>query len=78
MSAPAVKGGIVALAAVAFLLFVGVAIHEWNYAADHPYRYGPAKVIATGALAGAVLSVAVGLAVLGIGKSRFNESDQGG
>ena len=50
-----------ALAAVAAVVFVGVTIDELSYASNHPYAYGPAKVIAWGAGAGAVLSVAVGL-----------------
>lgn len=41
------------------LLFVGVAIHEWSYKADHPYAYGPAVVITVAALAGALLAGAV-------------------
>jgi hypothetical protein len=56
-------GAVVALSLVAFVLFAYVAIHELGYASDHPYAYGPAKVIATGAGAGALLSLAV--AVLG-------------
>lgn len=47
------------LTPVAGVLFAGVALHEWLYANDHPYAYGPAKVIAVAALAGAVLSVGV-------------------
>jgi hypothetical protein len=50
-----------ALALVAAVVFVGVAVHELNYASDHPYAYGPAKVIAWGAVAGGLLGVAMGL-----------------
>jgi hypothetical protein len=50
-----------ALAVVAAVGFIGVAIHEFSYASDHPYAYGPAKVIAWGGCAGAVLCVAVAL-----------------
>jgi hypothetical protein len=39
-----------------------VATTEVNYASDHPYAYGPAKVIAWAAAGGAILSVAGGLA----------------
>lgn len=41
------------------MAFAGVAVTEWSYAIAHPYAYGPAKVIATGAAAGAVLALAV-------------------
>jgi hypothetical protein len=54
-------GGVIALAVVAAIVFVGVLIQELTYVSDHPYAYGPAKVIAWGAGAGAALSVAVGL-----------------
>jgi hypothetical protein len=54
-------GAVVALAAVAAVIFVGVTIEELSYASSHPYAYGPAKVIAWGASAGALLSVAVAL-----------------
>lgn len=42
-------------------VFVSVMVEEFAYASGHPYAYGPAKVIAWGAGAGAVLSLAVGL-----------------
>jgi hypothetical protein len=61
MSRTSLIGAVIALAAVAAIVFVGVLIQELTYASDHPYAYGPAKVIAWGAGAGAVLSVAVGL-----------------
>lgn len=61
-------GGVIALAVVACITFMGVAINEWVYASDHPYEYGPAKVIATGAVAGAVLSAAVGLLALAVAR----------
>lgn len=54
-------GVVIALAIVAAAVFAGVAIHELNYASSHPYKYGPAHVIAWGAGAGALLSVAVAL-----------------
>jgi hypothetical protein len=60
-SRPAVGGFVLALAAVAAVVFIGVAVHELNYAGDHPYAYGPAKVIAWAAAGGAALSVAVAL-----------------
>jgi hypothetical protein len=63
MSRSALVGAVIALSVVAAVVFVGVAVHELNYASGHPYAYGPAKVIAWGAGAGALLSVAV--AVLG-------------
>jgi hypothetical protein len=56
----ALGGAVIAMSAVAALVFLGVAIHELNYASGHPYAYGPAKVIAWAAGAGALLSLAVG------------------
>ncbi len=57
-------GAVAAVAVVAALVFLGVGIHELSYAGDHPYAYGPAKVIAWGAGAGALLGLAVaGLAI---------------
>jgi hypothetical protein len=55
------SGAAVALALVAALVFAGVAVNELSYASAHPYAYGPAKVIATAAGAGALLSLAVAL-----------------
>jgi hypothetical protein len=57
----ALGGVVLALAIIAAIGFVAVAIHEFGYASDHPYAFGPAKVIAWGALAGAVLAIAVAL-----------------
>jgi hypothetical protein len=54
-------GTVVILAIVAAIIFAGVGVHELNYASNHPYAYGPAKVIAWGAGAGLILSVAVAL-----------------
>ncbi len=59
----ALTGFALALAAVAGLVFAGVAVHELNYASAHPYAYGPAKVIAWAACAGALLSVSFVLMV---------------
>lgn len=61
-------GAVGVLAVVAFLVFAGVAVDELSYASSHPYRYGPAKVIASAAAGGAVLAVA--LALLAVGLSR--------
>jgi hypothetical protein len=60
-SRPAIAGFVIALAIVGAAVFAGVAIHELQYASDHRYRYGPAKVIASCSAGGVVLSVAVGL-----------------
>lgn len=49
----------IACAAIGFVIFVGVGITEINYVAGHPNAYGPAKVIAWGAGAGALLSAAI-------------------
>jgi hypothetical protein len=62
----ALLGGVIALAGVALVGFVGVCVTELNYASDHPFQYGPAKVIATAAGSGAVLSAAVGLLAFGL------------
>jgi hypothetical protein len=58
---PAVGGFVLALAAVAAVVFVGVAVHELDYASDHPHAYGPAKVIAWAGASGAALAGAVAL-----------------
>jgi hypothetical protein len=54
-------GAVMTLATVAGIVSVIVVIEELTYVSHHPYAYGPAKVIAWGAGAGAVLAVAVGL-----------------
>ncbi|HMM49794.1 MAG TPA: hypothetical protein PKE32_09335 [Miltoncostaeaceae bacterium] len=59
MNRSALLGAVIALAAVACLLFFSVMVQELNYAADHPFRYGPAKIIATAGGAGALLALAV-------------------
>lgn len=51
-------GTSIALAVVAAAVFAGVAIHELNYVADHPDRYGPAKAITWAAGGGTMLSLA--------------------
>jgi hypothetical protein len=61
MNRGSVGGAVIALAVIAAVVFAGVAIHELNYASGHPHAYGPAKVIAWGGGAGAVLSIAVAL-----------------
>jgi hypothetical protein len=55
----ALGGAVMALAVVAGVGFVAVALHEFTYASNHPYAYGPANVIAWGGCAGAVLCAAV-------------------
>lgn len=47
------------LAASAAAVFAGVAIQELSYVSSHPYRYGPAKVVAWAAGGGVLLSAAV-------------------
>jgi hypothetical protein len=69
MTRSAIAGAAVALAVVAGIAFVVVAIHEFNYASDHPYAYGPAKVIAWGGCAGAVLCIAVALLAFALTRS---------
>lgn len=63
MTAKFIGKVVAALASASAAGFLAVAIHEFNYANSHPFAYGPAKVIAWGALAGVVL--AVGVALLG-------------
>jgi hypothetical protein len=55
----AVFGAVAAVGLLAALVFAGVGVHELSYASDHPHAYGPAKVIAWGAGAGALLAFAV-------------------
>jgi hypothetical protein len=61
MNRSTLVGAVMALAVVSAIVFFGVAGHELNYANAHPYAYGPAKVIAWGAAAGGLLSIAVGI-----------------
>lgn len=70
MNSSAVAGFVAALTVVALIIFAGVAITEIGYVADHPYRYGPAKVIAWSAGGGAVLSLAVAILAVRLGRSQ--------
>jgi hypothetical protein len=72
MTRSALGGAVIVIAVIAAIVFGGVGLHELNYASDHPYAYGPAKVIAWGAGAGALLSVAVG--ILGLALARSSQS----
>jgi len=56
---PKVRASVVILALASAVVFVGVAVTEINYVSGHPYAYGPAKVIAWAAGAGACISLAV-------------------
>jgi uncharacterized integral membrane protein len=58
----------IVLAVVAAFFFLNVANTEFSYASDHPHAFGPAKVIASGAVGGVILAVAV--AVLAWGSRR--------
>jgi RsiW-degrading membrane proteinase PrsW (M82 family) len=53
----ALSGMVIAGACV--LVFFVIGVHELDYASNHPGQYGPAKVIAWAAFAGAALSSAV-------------------
>ncbi len=44
---------------VSGLLFAVVALDEWSYAREHPYRSGPAVNIALASLAGLGIAVAL-------------------
>lgn len=61
MRTSALFGAVLALAAIAAVVLFGVALHELNYASDHPFQYGPAKVIASASGAGALLAIAVAI-----------------
>lgn len=61
MSRSSIGGAVIAIATISAIVFIGVAVHELNYASGHPYAYGPAKVIAWGAGAGALACVAIAL-----------------
>lgn len=67
---PALLGAVVTLCVAACVIFVGVLVTEINYVNDHPFRYGPAKVIAWAAGAGALLSAAVGIHAIASLRSR--------
>jgi hypothetical protein len=69
MSVQTIVGAVIAIAVVAFLGFVGVAVTEFSYAAAHPFRYGPAKVIAWSGVSGAALSAAVALLAIAVLRS---------
>jgi hypothetical protein len=62
-------GAVAALAVVACIVFVGVGVTELNYVSGHRYAYGPAKVIAWGAGAGALLAAAVALLAISLARS---------
>jgi hypothetical protein len=70
VSAQGIYGTVLALAAVAAVVLIGVAVHELSYASNHPHAFGPAKVIAWGAAAAALLAVAVGLLAFALGRER--------
>ena len=61
MNRGTLAGVVMTLALLAGVAFIGVAAYELSYASDHPFRYGPAKVIAAAAGAGALLSAGVAL-----------------
>jgi hypothetical protein len=74
---------VIALAVVAAVVFVGVGVPpcalgrtgragELLYASNHPYAYGPAKVIAWGAGAGTLLSVAIVLLAFGLTRTEHH------
>ena len=58
----AAAGFSLGLALVAGFVFIGVGLTELSYVSDHPYAYGPAKVIAWAAGGGLALAVAVTVA----------------
>lgn len=70
------SGAVIALALLAAIVFIGVAVNELSYASSHAYAYGPAKVIAWAACAGAVLSVAVSLLAYAAIRETESRSDR--
>lgn len=66
MPSRAIAGAALAFAAMAAIVLAGVAVHELDYAADHPFRYGPAKVIALSSGGGVALAIAAGLLAIGV------------
>jgi hypothetical protein len=70
LSRGALAGAAIVLAALAAVAFAGVAIHELQYASDHRFAYGPAKVIATAAGAGVLVSLAVAALALAAARDR--------
>ncbi len=61
---------VICLAVAAALIFAGVAKTELDYVSAHPYAFGPAKVIAWGAGAEVLISLAVGLLAWSYGERR--------
>lgn len=61
MNRSTIAGAVIALSAVSAIIFLIVGIHEFNYDSAHPYAAGPSLEIAWGGIAGALISVAVGL-----------------
>jgi peptidoglycan/LPS O-acetylase OafA/YrhL len=61
MRTSTVCGAVLALASLAAVILAGVSVNELNYVSDHPYAYGPAKVIAWAAAGGVLLAIAIGL-----------------
>ena len=66
MTRAALCGAALCAAIIAAAGLVIVAVHEFGYASGHPYAYGPAKVIAWGALAGALGMLAVALVAVAV------------
>lgn len=61
MARDTVRIVVICMSVAAALIFLGVMKTELDYVSAHPFAYGPAKVIAWGAGAGALISAAVGL-----------------
>jgi len=67
---------VIALAAVAAIVFAGVAIHEISYAHNHPDAYGPAYVIAWAAGAGALLAVSVAALAVALTRAEARDAER--
>lgn len=61
MARETIRTVVICMAVAAALIFAGVTKTELDYVSAHPYAFGPAKVIAWGAGAGLLISLAVGL-----------------
>lgn len=73
MNIATITGSVIALAFAASVGFGVIAVHEFSYATNHPFQYGPAKVIAWGAVCGVVLAIAVAALALCIQRATAND-----
>ena len=60
----------IVLALVSAAILSYIAVHEFEYENRHPEAYGPANVIAWGAVAGALLAVTVAMLAYALRRDR--------